>query len=259
MSAPPPADAAQRLDIAIAERGLARSRSRAAELIAEGRVSVDGAIATKAGTRIAGGAEIVIAGADHYVSRAARKLAAGLDCFGLDPRGRLALDVGASTGGFSQVLLERGAREVIALDVGHGQLVSELRDDRRVRAVEGCNARELTPRMLAELSGTDEAPDLIVGDLSFISLTMVLPALASVAAPAVELLLLIKPQFEVGRQGIRDGIVVDPVLAGEAVQRVVDCATGLGLAHGGTEPSPITGEHGNREFLAYFFREVNAG
>jgi len=247
-----------RLDVAVAERGLARSRSQAAELIASGRVRVDGVVAAKAGMRVAEGAALEVEGADHYVSRAAQKLLAGLDAFDVSPSGRLALDLGASTGGFTQVLLECGAREVIALDVGHGQLVEPLRQDPRVRVVEGCNARELTAETLAEVSGTTETPTLVVGDLSFISLTLVLPAIAAVAAPEAELVLLIKPQFEVGRSGIRDGIVVDPVRAEDAVQRVLASAEDSGFAVGGTVLSPVTGEHGNREFLAYFFKEVKA-
>ncbi|MBN9612616.1 MAG: TlyA family RNA methyltransferase [Actinobacteria bacterium] len=247
-----------RLDVAVAERGLARSRSQAAELIAARRVRVDGAVVAKAGMRIAENSVLEVEGADHYVSRAAQKLLAGLDAFGVSADGALALDLGASTGGFTQVLLERGAREVIALDVGHGQLVEQLRADSRVRVVEGCNARELTAESLAEVSGTDEAPALVVGDLSFISLTLVLPAIARVVASVAELVLLIKPQFEVGKGGIRDGIVVDAALAEEAVERVVACAVDCGFIFGGTAPSPVTGEHGNREFLAYFFKEVNA-
>lgn len=255
-----PHGTASRLDVVLAERGLVRSRSRAAELIAAGRVTVDGSVVTKAGARIAPSAIVGVSGDDtlnRYVSRAAGKLIAGLDVFGIDPSGRLALDLGASTGGFTQVLLERGAREVIALDVGHGQLAAEIRNDARVRVVEGCNARDLTPRMLAELSGVDAAPEVVVGDLSFISLTLVLPAIARVASADAVLLLLIKPQFEVGRQGIRAGIAVDPVRVDEAVANVVRCAAEQGFVHHGTEPSPITGEHGNREFLAYFSREVS--
>ncbi len=244
--------APERLDRVLPELGLARSRSRAAELIAAGRVRVDGELATKAGARVAGGSAIAVEGGDRYVSRAAAKLVAGLDGFGVDPAGRLALDLGASTGGFTQVLLERGAREVLAVDVGHGQLVDELRVHPAVRVVEGCNARELTPALLAELTGTDEAPSLVVADLSFISLTLVLGAIASVAAPGAELVLLIKPQFEVGRQGIRDGIVADAALADAAVRRVLACAEEAGLAPRGLVPSPLTGEHGNQEFLAYF-------
>jgi len=248
-------EAASRLDVALTARGLVRSRSQAAEFIASGRVRVDGEVVTKAATRVPGRSEVQIDGVDRYVSRAAHKLLAGIDRFAPAIADRLAIDLGASTGGFTQVLLEHGAREVIALDVGHGQLVDELRADPRVQVVEGCNARDLTPEMLAEVSGSPAAPSLVVGDLSFISLRLVLPAIARIAAPDAELLLLIKPQFEVGRQGIREGIVVDPALADAAVQGVVDRATELGFTHGGTTPSPITGEHGNREFLAYFFRE----
>lgn len=255
-----------RLDRALAELGLARSRSHAAELIARGRVACDGRAAVKAGSRVVAGAVLEVSAGEHYVSRAAHKLIAGLDTFGgaasggalfgggafdLDPTGLLALDLGASTGGFTQVLLERGAREVIALDVGHDQLAAALRDDERVRVVEGCNARELDAARLAEVSGTDEAPGLVVGDLSFISLTLVLPAIARVA-PAARLLLLIKPQFEVGRGGLSDGIVDDPRRAVDAVIRVLACAAEHGYACAGLAPSPITGEHGNREVLAYF-------
>ena len=252
------AAAPSRLDLALAARGLVRSRSQAAEFIAAGRVRVDGVVVTKAGARIAADAELQLDGADHYVSRAAHKLLTGLTHFAITPATRFALDLGASTGGFTQVLLEGGAREVIALDVGHGQLAPELRADARVRVVEGCNARELTPELLSQLAGTAEAPSLVVGDLSFISLTLVLPAIARIAATRSELLLLIKPQFEVGRQGIRDGIVVDPALADRAIATVVACATELGFTHHGTTASPFTGQHGNHEFLAYFSREGGA-
>lgn len=245
-----------RLDVALAERGLARSRSQAAELIAGGHVLVDDAVVTKASTKVDAESSVQVHGGDHYVSRAAHKLIAGLDEFSVNPSGRLVLDLGASTGGFTQVLLEREARKVIALDVGHGQLVESLRSDTRVHLVEGSNARELTPEVLAAISGVREAPDLVVGDLSFISLTLVLPAIASVAAASAQLVLLIKPQFEVGRQGLRDGIVKDSGLADSAVRKVVASAEGLGFKTRGLMPSPITGEHGNREYLAYFVREA---
>ena len=247
-----------RIDRALAELGLARSRSHAAELIARGRVRCDGRRASKAGARVIPGASLEVSEGEHYVSRAAHKLIAGLDAFEIDPRDLLALDLGASTGGFTQVLLERGAREVIALDVGHGQLAPELRADPRVRAVEGSNARELDAAALAEASGTDEEPGLVVGDLSFISLTLVLPAIARVA-PAARLLLLVKPQFEVGRQGVRDGIVVDPELAVDAALRVLAVAAQEGFACAGVAASPITGEHGNRELLAHFAPVGGAG
>ena len=244
----------ERLDRVLPELGLARSRSQAAELISAGLVRVNGERAAKAGVRVAARSSIEVDGADHYVSRAARKLIAGLDAFGVDPAGALALDVGASTGGFTQVLLERGAREVLAVDVGHGQLADEIRADPRVRAVEGCNARDLTPQVLAERTGAEEAPRIVVGDLSFISLELVLPALLAVASDDADFVLLIKPQFEVGRQGVSGGIVTDRRLAVAAVARVIDSAASIGLACLGLIVSPIAGEHGNREALAHFAR-----
>lgn len=246
------AGAPERLDRAVAATGLARSRTRAAELIAAGLVLVDGHPGKKAGEIVVPGSTMIVNSEERYVSRAAHKLIAGLDAFAVNPAGRSALDLGASTGGFTQVLLERGAREVVALDVGHAQLAPELRDDPRVRVVEGCNAREITPELLASLSGAEHAPTLLVSDLSFISLTLVLPAMARVSPPESEIILLIKPQFEVGRTGIREGIVRDDALAREAVKRVIACAAELGLNPRGVVPAPITGEHGNQEFLAYF-------
>ncbi|WP_446720248.1 TlyA family RNA methyltransferase [Leucobacter sp. OLDS2] len=250
--------ALERLDRVLPELGLVRSRSRAAELIASGDVRVDGRVATKAGARVGVGSTIAVSGNDRYVSRGAHKLIAGLDGFGVETAGRLALDLGASTGGFTQVLLERGAREVLAVDVGHDQLVAELREDPRVRVVEGCNARELTAEGLAADTGVVEAPTLVVADLSFISLTLILPAIARVAAPRAELILLIKPQFEVGRTGIREGIVVDPALRAEAIRTVLGSAAENGFAVQGLEPSPIAGSHGNREFLVHLSRGGDA-
>lgn len=250
--------ALERLDRVLPELGLVRSRSRAAELIASGDVRVDGRVATKAGARVGVGSTIAVSGNDRYVSRGAHKLIAGLDGFGIEAAGRLALDLGASTGGFTQVLLERGAREVLAVDVGHDQLVPELRKDPRVRVVEGCNARELTAEGLAADTGVVEAPTLVVADLSFISLTLILPAIARVAAPRAELILLIKPQFEVGRTGIREGIVVDPALRAEAIRTVLGSAAENGFAVQGLEPSPIAGSHGNREFLVHLSRGGDA-
>ena len=242
-----------RLDRVLPELGLARSRSRAAELVAEGKVRIGGAPAVKAGVRVAPGSELRLVGEERYVGRAAHKLVAGLDAFGVDPAGRIALDVGASTGGFTQVLLERGARLVQAIDVGHGQMAPEIAADPRVRPVEGCNARELTAAGLAADTGVDEAPDLIVADLSFISLTLVLPALAAVAAAEADLVLLIKPQFEVGR--VRDGVVVSPAQRAEAIERVLAAAAEAGLGARGLELSPISGGAGNREFLVHLTRD----
>lgn len=241
-----------RLDAALAERGLARSRTHAARLIADGLVTVDGTPTLKPSQRVQIDQTIDVAEGDGHVSRAALKLIAALDAFPVPVAGRLALDVGASTGGFTQVLLERGARDVIALDVGHGQLHPLLRDDPRVRVVEGANARYLTAASLADLSGTTEVPDLAVGDLSFISLATVLPALVDTVGPRADLILLIKPQFEVGRAGIREGVVRDPDLRRDAVERVLWSGWDLGLPTAGLLPSPIVGSSGNREYLVWF-------
>ncbi len=240
-----------RLDAAMSTRGLARSRTHAATLIAEGLVTVDGVGVVKPSARVRDDQHIVVAGADHYVSRAAHKLLAALDGFDVDPRGRLVLDVGASTGGFTQVLLERGARRVIALDVGHGQLDPTIRSDSRVTTVEGCNARYLTAAQLAEVAGDSEVPSLVVGDLSFISLPLVLPALVSTVGPAADLVMLVKPQFEVGRSGIREGIVHSAALRDEAIMGVLWAAWDLGAGAAGILPSPIVGSSGNREYLVW--------
>ncbi|KJQ54820.1 TlyA family RNA methyltransferase [Microbacterium sp. SA39] len=240
-----------RLDAALAARGLARSRSHAATLISEGLVSVDGRPVVKSSTPVDDTAEITIAGADHYVGRAAHKLIAGLDGFGVAVEGRLALDMGASTGGFTQVLRERGARRVLAVDVGHGQLAPSVAADPEVVAVEGYNVRYMTPENLAEATGEEQAPELVVGDLSFISLELVLPAVAAVAAPASDILLLVKPQFEVGRTAVRGGLVTDPATRADAVARTVWTAWDVGLGMLGILPSPILGTHGNAEYLVH--------
>lgn len=237
-----------RIDAELVRRGLARSRALAVEAIEQGRVTVDGRIVAKPSTRVAVDAALGIEGEHPYVSRAALKLVAALDAFDVDPRGRLVLDVGASTGGFTQVLLERGAREVIALDVGHGQLAPVVRQDPRVRVVEGVNARELDAARLAEVAGIAETPELVVGDLSFISLRQVLPALVA-SAPGAELVLLVKPQFEVGRQGVREGIVRDRALRQDAVSAVVWSAWDAGLETVGIASSPVLGSNGNQEYL----------
>ncbi|MDQ0742696.1 23S rRNA (cytidine1920-2'-O)/16S rRNA (cytidine1409-2'-O)-methyltransferase [Clavibacter sp. B3I6] len=244
-----------RLDAALPALGLARSRTHAARLIADGLVTVDGRGVVKASFRVVPGSVVEVAGTDAYVSRGAHKLIGALDAFpGVVVAGRLALDVGASTGGFTQVLLERGARRVVALDVGHGQLDPLIREDPRVDVVEGFNVRELAPETLAEVApGTaGEAPTLVVGDLSFISLGLVLPAIARTAAEEADIVLLIKPQFEVGRTGIREGIVHDAGLRDDAVMRVLWSAWDLGLGTAGLVSSPIVGGAGNHEYLAWF-------
>lgn len=243
--------AESRLDAAMAARGIARSRTHAATLIADGLVTVDGAPVVKPSALVRDLQEIIVAASDHYVSRAAHKIIAGLDGFDVNPTGRLCLDVGASTGGFTQVLLERGASRVIALDVGHGQLSAALRSDPRVTVVEGSNARYLSPAILAEQSGIAAIPTLVVADLSFISLTTVLPALVHTVGRGADYIVLVKPQFEVGRTGIREGIVRTAGLREDAVNGVLWAAWDLQLGTAGVLPSPIAGTAGNREYLVW--------
>lgn len=240
-----------RLDAAMADRGLVRSRTQAARLIAAGLVTVNGQPAVKASLPVEDGHYIEIAELDHYVSRAAHKLIAALDAFAITVSDRLVLDIGASTGGFTQVLLERGARQVIALDVGHGQLAPQVRGDPRVSVVEGFNARALTAAGLATASTVAEVPTLVVADISFISLGMVLPALLDTVGLGADLVLLVKPQFEVGRTGIREGVVRSAGLRAEAVMNVLWAGWDLGLGTAGIIPSPIAGTAGNREFLVW--------
>jgi 23S rRNA (cytidine1920-2'-O)/16S rRNA (cytidine1409-2'-O)-methyltransferase len=242
---------AGRLDAELARRGLARSRTHAATLIADGLVTVDGTPVVKASTMVSDDAHLDVAASDHYVSRGAHKLIAALDAFVIDVTGRLALDMGASTGGFTQVLRERGARRVLAVDVGHGQLAPEIARDPGVTAVEGFNVRFMTRAALAGATGEDAAPDVVVGDLSFISLGLVLPAVAEVAASDAHIVLLVKPQFEVGRTAVTGGLVTDPALREDAVNGVLWAAWDLGLGTAGVVSSPIAGTHGNREYLVH--------
>jgi 23S rRNA (cytidine1920-2'-O)/16S rRNA (cytidine1409-2'-O)-methyltransferase len=251
--AEPPANPTgeQRLDSALFERGLVRSRTVAARLIAEGLVTVDGSPVVKASAKVRENQVVAVAPTDHYVSRGAHKLVAALDAFELPVAGRTALDAGASTGGFSQVLLERGVDRVIAVDVGHGQLSPTIKADPRVVLVEGFNLRYATPETIAGASGVAERPDLVVGDLSFISLTTVLPALVATAAEGADFVLLIKPQFEVGRGGIREGVVHNPGLRADAVSGVLWAGWDLGLGVNGLIASPIAGAAGNHEYLVW--------
>jgi 23S rRNA (cytidine1920-2'-O)/16S rRNA (cytidine1409-2'-O)-methyltransferase len=240
-----------RLDSAMTERGLARSRTVAARLIADGLVTVDGTAVVKASARVGEDQVIVVATSDHYVSRAAHKLVAALDAFDVTVEGALVLDVGASTGGFTQVLLERHARRVIALDVGHGQLHPKIRSDESVTVVEGFNARFMTPALLAGAAKTDEIPTIVVGDLSFISLPTVLPALVATVGTTADFVMLVKPQFEVGRTGIREGIVKNAGLRNDAVMNVLWAAWDLGLPTAGVIASPIVGTSGNHEYVIW--------
>jgi 23S rRNA (cytidine1920-2'-O)/16S rRNA (cytidine1409-2'-O)-methyltransferase len=240
-----------RLDAELARRGLARSRTQAAQLIAEGLVSVEGTVVVKASTQIDDDAHVDVAASDHYVSRAAHKLLAGLDAFDIAVAGRVALDMGASTGGFTQVLRERGARPVLAVDVGHGQLDPAIAADPDVVSVEGFNVRYMDAASLAAATGVSERPAVITGDLAFISLTHVLGAVVAVAAPGADVVLLIKPQFEVGRTAVKGGLVTDPTARADAVSTVLWAAWDVGLRTAGLVSSPIAGTHGNREFVAH--------
>ena len=245
-----------RLDVAMAARGLARSRTHAAGLIEDGLVTVDGAPVVKSSTIVSDRQEISVAPTDHYVGRAAHKLSAGLDAFPVLVEGRRALDVGASTGGFTQVLLERGAEHVIALDVGHGQLAPTIRSDPRVTNVEGVNARNLSRVLLAEISPGGVIPSIVVADLSFISLKTVLPALTDSTGLEANYVLLVKPQFEVGRGGIREGVVKTAHQREDAVNGVLWSAWDLGLGTAGVISSPIAGMSGNREYLVWLSAEM---
>ncbi|WP_254791831.1 TlyA family RNA methyltransferase [Curtobacterium sp. MCBA15_013] len=244
-----------RLDALLASRGLAKSRTAASKLIQDGRVTVAGTAIVKPSAPVRPSAPIHVAGADEWVSRAALKLLGALDTFGVDPSDRVALDVGASTGGFTQVLLSRGARRVVALDVGHGQVDPLVALDSRVAVVEGTNARNLTAESYLALDPAAAETSLVVGDLSFISLRLVLPALVE-SVPADDFVLLVKPQFEVGRGGVREGIVRDPALRNDALMNVLWAAWDLGLGTSGLAASPIVGTHGNHEYLARFQRDV---
>jgi 23S rRNA (cytidine1920-2'-O)/16S rRNA (cytidine1409-2'-O)-methyltransferase len=233
-----------RLDRALVAAGLAQSRARAQALIAAGVVRLDGAPAAKPAERVPDGARLELtADPVPYVSRGALKLRHALDTFGLDPAGAVALDLGASTGGFSQVLLEAGAAEVWAVDVGHGQLAPALRADPRVHAIEGLNARDLTAAHVPP-------PGWIVADLSFISLAKALPAALALARPGALLVALVKPQFEVGPARVgKGGIVRDPAAIAEARGGVRAFLEGAGWTVLGETESPVPGGDGNREFL----------
>ncbi len=236
----------KRLDVLMTERGLVPTRSRARDLIRRGRVTVAGKVEKRGGVEVAFDAEIVI-GEDWsgYVSRGALKLAAALDHFGFDCSGRTAIDIGASTGGFTQTLLRRGARHVYAVDVGSAQLHEDLRKDARVVCLEKTDARDLSAELITQ------PVDAIVADVSFISLTKVLPAALALAAPDSWLVALVKPQFEAGREHVsRGGIVRDEAARRGALEAVADfVASRPGWSVTGSIVSPITGQSGNAEYL----------
>ncbi len=237
----------RRLDAELVRRGLAPSRSQAQEAVNAGRVSVAGITATKAGSLVAVDASVELSGpAPPFVSRAGGKLAAALDRFAVDPGDRDCLDAGASTGGFTDCLLQRGAARVIALDVGYGQLAWNLRMDPRVTVMERTNVRDLAPPMLPYI------PAVVVADLSFISLRLALPALARVAAPGATFVVLVKPQFEVGRAQVgRGGVVRDPDVWRSALTEVMATARSLALEPLNVMASPLPGPADNVEFPVY--------
>ncbi len=241
----------QRLDAALAARGLARSRTHAHELISSGLVRVSGRPCIKPAHKVTDDTLIEVEGLSHYVSRAAHKLIAALDAFDVPVSGRNALDIGASTGGFTQVLLERGIDKVVALDVGRAQISPSIRSDARVIVVEGVNARYLNRDNLTGILGQSYDASLVVADLSFISLTQVMAALVATASHDADFVLLIKPQFEVGRTGVREGIVTNPGLREDAINAVLWSAWDHGLGVRGIVSSPILGGHGNHEYLVW--------
>jgi len=235
-----------RLDQLVAERGLAPSRERARALILAAQVRVEGRVISKAGTQVESDVEIALLGQEHeWVGRGGLKLAHALDAFGIDVTGREALDIGASTGGFTDVLLKRGASRVVALDVGHNQLDWALRSDPRVIVLERFNARRLTP---SDIPGP---VDIVCIDVSFISLRLILPTVPALLRPGADVVVLVKPQFEAGRAEVGRGVIRDPAIHARVVDEIKAAAAAVGLTPGATTPSPITGQKGNVEFLLH--------
>jgi 23S rRNA (cytidine1920-2'-O)/16S rRNA (cytidine1409-2'-O)-methyltransferase len=232
-----------RIDRLLVARGLFESRAKAQAAIEAGLVRVGEAPIHKASEEVAIDSRITASRAHPYVSRGGVKLAAALDHFGFDPRGRICLDIGASTGGFTQVLLERGAKKVYAVDVGRGQLHDSLRKRPEIVSLEGTDIRGLSPARLGD------EPDLVTIDVSFISLKLVLPAAAKLAATPAQLVALIKPQFEAGPALVKKGIVREPAVHADVCAEIVAVVAALGWRVAGVIPSPIAGGDGNTEFL----------
>lgn len=242
-----------RLDALVVERGLAATRARARALVLAGQVRVDERVRTKAGTAVARGARITLAVPDHpFVGRGGVKLSRALDRFGVAVRGRTALDVGASTGGFTDALLQRGATRVAALDVGRGQLDWKLRSDPRVVVLDGVNARRLTPAMLPD--GLLPV-DVVTVDVSFISLRLVLPVVPALLAGGGDVVALVKPQFEAARGDVgKGGVVRDPAVRRRAVRQVTAAAAAAGLTCVSATPAPRRNAAGNREYFVHLRR-----
>ena len=233
----------RRADVTLVERGFFESRARAQEAIAAGLVLADGKPVRKASDPLSDGAAIVAGSPHPYVSRGGVKLAAALDAFAIDPSGLTCLDVGSSTGGFTEVLLHRGAWHVYAVDVGRDQLHARIAGDTRVTSLEGTDARALTRALVPD------PVDLLVCDVSFISLKLVLPAVLALLAPRATMAVLVKPQFEAGRERVRKGIVRDPAVHSEICDDLAAFVASLGFVVRPIAPSPIAGGDGNREFL----------
>jgi 23S rRNA (cytidine1920-2'-O)/16S rRNA (cytidine1409-2'-O)-methyltransferase len=244
MPAIPPRPKKQRLDLAMVERALVPSRERARALILAGDVRVGGQTETRASAMVAPEAAIEIEKPARFVSRGGEKLDHALNAFGIDAGGRVALDVGASTGGFTDCLLQRGAARVYAVDVGYGQLDQRLRNDARIIVMERTNIREL--------ASLPEQPDLATVDASFISLTIVLPQVIALLRPGADIVALVKPQFEAGRGEVsRNGVVKDPLVHATVIGRVAWWAVNHGLRVRGVAASPLLGPAGNREFFLW--------
>lgn len=239
-----------RLDALVAARGLAATRARARGLILAGQVRVDDIVHTKAGTAVSIDAHVALAVPDHpYVGRGGVKLARALDRFGIDVRGRTALDIGASTGGFTDAMLQRGAARAVALDVGRGQLDWKLRADARVTPLEGINARHLEP---AALPDGFPPVDIVTIDVSFISLRLVLPAVPPVVATDGDVVALVKPQFEATRREVgKGGVVRDRTVRRRVLRQVIAAADAVGLAYVATTPAPRRDTAGNREYFVH--------
>ncbi|HNU74244.1 MAG: Hemolysin A [Deltaproteobacteria bacterium ADurb.BinA179] len=235
-----------RLDRLLVEKGFAETRTKAAALIMAGSVLINGAPVTKAGTLVDEDAPITVKEPPRYVSRAGSKLEAALDAFGIDPSGKIAIDVGASTGGFTDVMLQRGAVKVYAVDVGRGQLHWKLRSHGKVVSLEGVNVRNLDSSLI------DDPCDLATFDVSFISLKLVIPPVLKVLRPGSDLIALIKPQFEAGREHIgKGGILKDDAVAQEVIRGIEAFLTEIGCMVTGTIPSPVRGMKGNQEYLVH--------
>jgi len=234
----------QRLDVALTERGIAPSREKARAFILAGDVSVDGQTETRAGTMVAAGAALALSQPARFVSRGGEKLDHALTAFGIDVTGRVAMDVGASTGGFTDCLLQRGAARVYAIDVGYGQLDQRLRADERVVVMERTHMRDL--------ASLPEQPDLATADVSFISLTKVLPAVVALLRPGADIIALVKPQFEAERDEVsRRGVVSDPLVHASVIGRVAWWCVNNGLRIRGLTASPLRGPAGNKEFFLW--------